>query len=232
MIHLSLCLSAQSIFGWLSTLRIYKHRTGWNLDGAMLPFNALCVFTFSLKLNEMVSMKAMEIDGAINNVDIARKLMWVTCPLEVQATEWRRKDDPVDKCADISNLHFGDNRVHRTKRHASYLVHEQGQMDLDQMSVAVGDFVRCGLKLSTKTNRKLGSEYRAVFVQAWNLRTGQRAQVAHVSERKMDGNYGMDRLGVMMDDDFGYISDPGPRSHSKMTRTHDAASRSTKREHW
>ena len=166
--------SVQQVFN--SKMRIYKYRCGWDINGALLPFNAICTFTFNLKSKDITSMNTMEVEGVINNIDHNRQLMWVSCPLQVEAVEWRHEHDPEDKCGVISKLRFIDNRnVQRLRRNASYLVHEWDALNVKGMGVESGDFVRCGLKLSTKTNRKIRHAERSVFVQAWNMRTQRKS---------------------------------------------------------
>ena len=161
--------------GWLLDSErgpsICRFSSGRSSPGTVhMPFNPICVFTLDLNRNEVVSMNALSVAGYVHNVRAGA--MWITSSLRVLATEKRKASDQPDKCGDIAGLEFQDNRKgHLDALKVSYMVqdhvyHQHKNRALQSERVRI----RCCLKLSTRTNKRVGGVHRQVYIQSWNVR--------------------------------------------------------------
>ena len=181
-----------------SALDIHKTRRGWDLYGAIIPFNVICTYTFDFEETRIVSMAAMYLDAVVNNVVTVKKrqqnhyMIWITTPLKVDALEKRRNKAPKGKkCGEIDHLVFSDNRNNQfPARDSSYLVHDFKLGNMAMARCQRGDKVRCCMKLSTRTNQKIANSRRPVFAQIWNvhLATPKSAKSAKKSNELSEAN--------------------------------------------
>ena len=161
-----------------SKLEVKYVSDGWMVGNnkstklAHMPFNPVCVFTLDLNRNEVVDMSALSVAGHVHNVRSGA--MWITSSLCVLATEHRTGKEAPDKCGDIVDIALVDNRkMQLDPLKVSYMVQDHVYSQHKNRTLQAERVrVRCCLKLSTRTNKRMNGSSRQVYIQSWNVRPG------------------------------------------------------------
>ena len=156
-------------------LGISKGNTGWYVKGQLIPFNPVCVFTFDIRTNRVISMRPALMRGVINNVMPKYNSLWVTSEVRAHALEHRENMNNADmKCGRIVGVSLDDNRqrMYDLSDFNTYMVHDRAE----DFQGKKGERVTFCMKLATKTNKKVNGSHRPIFVQAWNVNVDNNEQ--------------------------------------------------------